>query len=68
VIPRRLDLAGGVLFIERHPRTILLDIPRGRLPLVGVAELNEVIAELMMIREELLEGPAEFIERTIGHA
>jgi hypothetical protein len=72
VTTRRVDVAGGVMLIERHPCNVLIDVPRGRLPIAGVAELTEVINALMDVREQLLEeGPApvrEFTNEGIGHA
>lgn len=56
---RRLDLAAGVLLIERYPHTLLLDIPRGRLPVSSPQELDDLICALMQAREDWREGPAE---------
>ena len=68
MISRRVDVAGGVLLIERHPTNILLDVPRGRLPLAGLDDLNTVIGALMEVREELLEGEPAFTNGGIGNA
>lgn len=68
MIARRVDLAAGVMLIERHPRNVLIDLPRGRLPVASVAELNDVIAELMAVREDWIEEPAAFVNRGTGHA
>jgi len=65
---RRVDVAGGVLLIERHPLNVLIDVPRGRLVLAGLADLNEVIGALMEVREELLEGEPIFTNGGTGHA
>lgn len=65
---RRYDFPGGVLLVERGAKNILLDIPRGRLPLAGLDELNEVIGALHEVREELIEGAPIFANGGTGHA
>jgi hypothetical protein len=68
---RRLDLSSGVVVVTRVPGGCLVEraaaLGQAPIRLRGKADLDELIAELMTVREDLLEAPLA-VERGVANA